>query len=332
MQTIAKLYQQVSRYQHVERIGNDEVQGLLQGTLWIQEKLDGANLSVSWDQEANDFIICSRQNVVYHHGECHNNSFSRAVEHVKSDPNFVLLFEQNPNVILRCEYLTKHKVPILPEFEGKVVIFDVETFKLSDAFLMATADDNEFIDDVIKYDYSYLHYNDYENLRTQFNTLLWLSAVSADKVTVEQLQEWSQGNSQYCEYREGIVIKNYEFTNKWGFTKWGKVISPVFDQKKALKTKAKLEVGELEQLFVNKFVTPGYVEKEIHKIRDAKGEVSTKDMGQIIGRVPYELFQDEMWRFLGKANAGEFNFRVWRAATIEKVREYALSYFNGKSV
>lgn len=130
------------------------------------------------------------------------------------------------------------------------------------------------------------------------------------------------------EYREGIVIKNYSFTNKYGRMKWGKVISPVFDEKKALKARPKLEVGELEQAFVDKFVTPGYVEKEIHKIRDEKGDVSTKDMGRIIGCVPYEIFQDEMWRFLGKNNAGAFNFRVWRSLVIDKVREYALAHFN----
>ena len=104
-------------------------------------------------------------------------------------------------------------------------------------------------------------------------------------------------------------MKNYNFTNIYGRMKWGKVISPIFDEKKALKARVKLAVGEFEQAFVDKFVTKGYVEKEIHKIRDEKGEVSTKDMGRIIGKVPYEIFQDEMWRFLGKNNAGDFNFR-----------------------
>lgn len=317
------LYKHVTKYQHVERIGNSEVQGLLQGTVWIQEKLDGANLSVAWDTEASDFIICSRQNPIYHTGECHNKGFQAAVDFVINNPQFAELLSTHPTMILRCEYLTKHKVPVKPEFNKTVVIYDVEQIRdirIGDTFVPTD-------------EYFYIPYEVYEQtLISRFPNLPWLTAELAANPTIEQLQEWSKGDSDYFEYREGIVIKNYEFTNKYGRTKWGKVISPVFDAKKALKARPKLEVGELEQLFVNKFVTPGYVEKEIHKIRDAKGEVSTKDMGQIIGKVPYELFQDEMWRFLGKANAGEFNFRVWRAATIEKVREYALSYFNGKSV
>ena len=48
----------------------------------------------------------------------------------------------------------------------------------------------------------------------------------------------SKGDSDYFEYREGIVVKNYEFTNKYGRTKWGKVISPVFDAEEGLEGKA----------------------------------------------------------------------------------------------
>jgi len=329
MQEYAMLYEHVARYQHVERLGNDEVQGILQGTVWVQEKIDGANLSIAWDQVAKDFIICSRKNVVYHNGECTNKGFQRAVDYIKGEPAFTDIFQFDPTLILRGEFLTKHKVPINEEFVGKVVIFDVEQHSL-----IALEERN---------DYRYLTYNEdpessgpladpdsYEWYRQTYPQLLWVPAIQLKNPTIEQLQELSKGDSDFCEYREGIVIKNYEFTNKWGFTKWGKVISPVFDEKKALKVKPKLEVGELEQIFVDKFVTPGYVEKEIHKIRDEKGEVSTKDMGRIVGKVPYEIFQDEMWRFLNKNNAGALNFRVWRAAVINKVREYALAYFNGK--
>jgi len=321
MNETTKMYRHVTRYQHVERLGNSEVQGILQGRVLIQEKLDGANLTIAWDQETNDFIICSRQNPVYHSGECHNKSFNRVVEYIKNEPQFKALFEEHPYVMLRCEYLTKHKVPIKEEFNGKAVIYDVE---------QVFCGQDEDINEAPRY--AYVPYDNYAPMREKYSNLLWLTAAVAENPTIEELQDWSKGDSEFFEYREGIVIKNYSFTNKYGRTKWGKVISPVFDAKKALKARPKLEPGELEQAFVDKFVTPGYVEKEIHKIRDEKGEVSTKDMGQIIGKVPYELFQDEMWRFLGKSNAGVFNFRVWRAATIEKVREYALSYFNSPKV
>lgn len=326
-----KLYRQVTSYQHVEKIGNSEVQGILQGKVWIQEKLDGANLSVAWDQESDDFIICSRNNVVYHTGECHNKGFQKAIDYIKSEFGFKQLFAECPDLILRCEYLTKHKVPVKKEFNGKVVIYDVE---ITPNDLRNDTDYDIYLtyDEAFKASGDEVDEMSYTWYRQTFPELLWLTAITAINPTVEELQEWSKGHSDYFEYREGIVIKNYDFTNKYGRTKWGKVISPVFDAKKSLKARSKLEVGELEQMFVDKFITPGYVEKEIHKIRDAKGDVSTKDMGQIIGRVPYELFQDEMWRFLGKANAGEFNFRVWRAATIDKVRKYALAYFNSTLV
>ena len=313
MDEVSKLYKNVTKYQHVERIGNDEVQGLLQGTVWIQEKIDGANLSLSWDQGENDFILCSRNNLVYHDGLCSNNTFQPAVDYIKSNPQFAALFSAHPNVILRCEFMTKHKIPFKDEWNKKIVIFDVEQVSVLDTPPR----------------YAYIPYRVYrDTMMERYDELPWLKALEVDNPTIEQLQELSKAESEYMEYREGIVIKNYTFTNKYGRMKWGKVISPVFDQKKALKARAKLEIGELEAAFVDKFVTKGYVEKEIHKIRDEKGEVSVRDMGRIIGCVPYEIFQDEMWRFLGKNNAGTFNFRLWRAAVIDKVREYALSYFD----
>ena len=316
MDQIVKLYKHVTRYQHVERIGNDEVQGLLQGTLWIQEKIDGANLSVSWDLNTCDFIVCSRQNLVYHDGVCSNNSFQSAIDHIKSEPQFEAMLRLHPNIILRCEHMKKHKIPFKDEYNGKVVIYDVEQILFSEDL---GGDPN----------YTYIPYPIYRDVwMERYDKLLWLEAIEVNKPTVEQLQELSKAESKYMEYREGIVLKNYSFKNKYGRTKWGKVISPIFDAKKALKARAKLEVGELEQAFVDKFITPGYVEKEIHKIRDENGTVSTKDMGRIIGKVPHEIFQDEMWRFLGKNNAGTFNFRLWRAATIDRVRECALAYFN----
>ena len=319
MQEVVKLYKHVTRYQHVERLGNDEVQGILQGTVWIQEKLDGANLSVSWDPETNDFIVCSRQNLVYHDGLCSNKSFQPVVDYIKNEPEFEDLLKNHPNLILRGEYLTKHKVPFKPEFEKKFAIFDVEhTYFAYDEEL----DGGERC--------VYVPYPIYkEKFIDKYTNLIWVLATEFKNPTIEQLQGLSKLDSDFMEYREGIVIKNYDFTNKFGFTKWGKVISPIFDEKKALKARAKLEVGELEQAFVDKFVTPGYVEKEIYKLRMMlDGSLSIKDMNKIIGIVPYQIFQDEMWRFLSKANAGEFNFRLWRSATINRVREIALSYFN----
>jgi hypothetical protein len=321
MDVVSKLYKHVTKYQHVERIGNSEVQGLLQGTVWIQEKIDGANLSVSWDREASNFILCSRNNAVAHGGEVYNKTFQPAYDYIVNEPQWAALLQAHPHIILRCEFMTKHKIPFKDEWNKKVVIYDVEQI-----FCGQDEDINE------SPRYTYIPYRAYRDaLMSRYSDLPWLEAVEVDQPTIEQLQELSKAESQYAEYREGIVIKNYGFTNKYGRTKWGKVISPVFDEKKALKARAKLEVGELEAAFVDKFVTQGYVEKEIHKIRDEKGDVSTKDMGRIIGCVPYEIFQDEMWRFLGKNNAGTFNFRLWRAAVIDKVREHALNYFNGSN-
>lgn len=324
MNETTKLYQQVTKYQHVERLGNSEVQGILQGKVWIQEKIDGANLSVSWDREAEDFIICSRRNPIYHHGECHNKNFQPVVDYITGTHAFRQLFAECPTMILRGEYMTKHKVPFKPEFEKKFVIFDVEITpedpRSGGKYLYLTYDSapGAEVDEM-----------SYEWYRQTFHDLLWLEAVCLENPTIEQLQELSKAESTFMEYREGIVVKNYDFINKYGRVKWGKVISPVFDEKKALKARPKLEVGAAEQAFLDKYLTPGYVEKEIHKIRDEKGEVSIKDMGRIVGVVPYEIFQDQMWKFIHKNNINVFNFCVWKKLATEKTREYALNYFNG---
>ena len=41
------------KYPHLERFGNDEVQGIEFGECWIFPKLDGANASIWWGYYSN---------------------------------------------------------------------------------------------------------------------------------------------------------------------------------------------------------------------------------------------------------------------------------------
>jgi len=59
----------LTRYTHIERLGNEEVEGLLDGECVIQNKIDGTNLTVAWYDEPIGLVIASRNNVVYRNGD-----------------------------------------------------------------------------------------------------------------------------------------------------------------------------------------------------------------------------------------------------------------------
>ena len=96
----------VKRYQHVERFGSREVEGLLDGKCIVQEKIDGANLTVA-TLPNEGMIIGTRRRCIYREGDT-KNSFRGAVEYVLGHKGLVALMEDVPGWTLRGEIGRAH--------------------------------------------------------------------------------------------------------------------------------------------------------------------------------------------------------------------------------
>jgi len=292
------------RYQHVERLGDDEVDGLLDGTVVVQEKIDGANATVAWDEDAG-LLVCTRNRAISIGGEP-PNGFRGLVEYVLAHDGIKELFQSHPDWILRGEWLVRHSVVYPIEYMNKLYVFDVQ---LRDG--------------------SYIPWQEYKDVLSLFEIEMVPHIAVMENPTVADLVPLTQEPSLLGGgEREGIVAKRYDFVNCYGRTVWGKLVSADFREKNKLHFGAgHKEPVELQ--FAAACVTEHLVLKIIDKIRDERGSVSVRNMPEILGRAWHDVFNEELWGFVKKHRVGKFDFRAARKLVERKTRDIALAYFNG---
>ena len=122
---------------------------------------------------------------------------------------------------------------------------------------------------------------------------------------------------------EGIVIKNYGWSNKQNTQVWAKVVTAEFkdDFHKAMGPNV-LEGKSPAQAICDKACTSALVEKEYAKIVVAEGEWSNKFIPRLFHTVYYSVVTEELWDCLKdlKFNA-LVNFKELQQLCIQKVKQ-----------
>ena len=85
-------------YQHVERVGKDEVEGILHGTCYVMPKLDGTNGVVWYD---GNTIHCGSRN----REVSVNNDNQGFMNYIIKDQRFWDFFKRHPDLTLYGEWL-----------------------------------------------------------------------------------------------------------------------------------------------------------------------------------------------------------------------------------
>jgi len=318
----------LTRYQHIERLGNEEVEGLLDGECVVQNKIDGTNLTVAWYAEPVGLVVASRNNVVYRNGAFVDFSvklkdgspkldadgkpvvehrFVDAVDYVRAHGGIQTLAAMG--YILRGEFLIHHSMAYDKEKYGHLYIFDVQE--------RATG---VYVPTIKWIPLAEEHGVRYVPMLTTLNS-----------PSVEALVELSKGPDEFgAKQKEGIVVKSFAFTNKYGRTTWGKIVSADFTEKMHAAMGATND-DPPEIKFAARVVTFDFVMKTIHSIEEENDfeKLDIRDMRHVLGRVWHDSFVEELWDFILKENVRVFDFRAARKVVEEKTRNVALAYFNG---
>lgn len=128
---------------------------------------------------------------------------------------------------------------------------------------------------------------------------------------------------------EGIVIKAFNadgkpYVNKYGRTTWAKIVRPEFKEKHVIEMGVceKKLPSELEQKFSSEFVTPGRVEKIKQKICTEKNTGwQSKYISELLGRVYYDVFTEELYRFVSKNKVKSLDFKVLQQYVYYNVKQ-----------
>jgi hypothetical protein len=288
---------QFEKYQHVEQLGRDEVDGILNGTVYIFDKLDGSNVSVYLNDDG-EIEVASRNRVL-----SLDNDHCGVYKYVLSQPNFKRFFEQYPKLRLFGEWLVPHNVRNYKDDAWrKLYIFDVMYF------------------DVFKERERYLRYESYSEILEKFGIDFIPCITTLENPTEELVLSYKDS----CRFLtssgkgEGIVIKNYDFVNKYGRTTWAKVVRP----REKLPAKIKTPInGNIESDIVEKYLTPELIQKEQAKIvADIGYSFEPKLIPRLLQTVWHVFISEELFDAVKKFHNPTINFKILNHLVIQKTK------------
>ena len=289
------------KYQHIERFGTMEVEGIEFGTCHIFPKIDGTNGQVYLK---DDLIVTGSRNRELNI-EDDNQGFH---DWVIRQENIVEFFLEFPLLRLYGEWLVPHTLKTYREDAWrKFYVFDVAVL----------AGENE----------EYLTYEQYQPLLEKYQIDYIPPIAIVNNPIYENLIKKLDSNSflikDGCGFGEGIVIKRYDYKNKYGRTTWAKIVRTDYadEHKKVMGSKptdgSKMVEGEI----IEKYCGKTLIDKVYAKIENENGGWSSKFIPRLLQTVFYDLINEETWNFVKENKMPTINFRTLNFLTINKIKE-----------
>lgn len=299
------------KYQHVERFGTSEVEQIELGETYIFPKIDGTNASV-W----------------IHNGEIQAGSRKRHLsldednagfyEWVLKQDNIKEYLTENPTHRLYGEWLVPHALKTYRDDAWKrFYVFDVAVDK-------GESEIQHEGDSLTKL----LHYEEYKDLLDNHNIDYIIPISQITNASYEQLVNQLKKNVFLIEdgkgVGEGIVIKNYDFKNKYGRQTWAKIVTSEFKEKHS-KVHGHSEIKGakmVEQEIAEKFVTKALCEKVYAKIELENDGFRSKNIPQLLHTVFYDVVKEESWNFIKEFKNPTINYKTLQHFVSVKTKEH----------
>jgi hypothetical protein len=126
--------------------------------------------------------------------------------------------------------------------------------------------------------------------------------------TLELIKELA-AQSTLGDKSEGVVIKNYEFLNKFGDRVYAKYVNPEFKEENAIVFGGNNRGAEHyhEIWATNKYMTLARVQKIMQKLSAIKNApLDIKDTARVIQSAYHDMFEEAMWEIAKKCRAINF--------------------------
>jgi hypothetical protein len=288
------------KYMHIERFGTSETHGIELGLCYVFPKIDGTNASVWRKDYDSHFEIKSgsrnRELTV-------DNDNAGFCAWVSENSNLNDFFYNNSSLRLYGEWLVPHTLKTYEEKAWR----------------------NFYVFDVMDGNY-YLPYEVYKPLLEKYNIDYIPPICKVKNPTYERLNNQLEKNGYLIKdgegTGEGIVIKNYDYKNKYGRVVWAKIVKNDFKLKhqKASDVCEIKESKTVEEIIVKKYVNSVLVEKEFSKIENEAGW-SSKFIPRLLNTVFYCLIKEESWNFIKENKFPRIDFTRLNQLTIQKIKE-----------
>lgn len=292
------------KYQHLERFGNTEVEGIEVGTVYVFPKIDGTNGSV-WQH--NDMMCCGSRNRELTLDNDNAGFFNAMVK----DNAVARYIHEHPQHILYGEWLVPHTLKTYNDDAWRrFYVFDV--FDRNKERLLS--------------------YDEYSP-----------AAIAAGLNVIPPIAIIKNGSEEHftqCLAKanylvkdgegqgEGIVLKNYDYKNKYGRQTWAKIVGNEFKAKHHLEMGAPVVGCEIvEEKIVAKYVTQALVDKVHAKIVNEMDGWSSKYIARLLHTVYYDLVTEETWNFVKEFKSPKIDFKVLSHYTTARIKELRKELF-----
>jgi ATP-dependent RNA circularization protein (DNA/RNA ligase family) len=277
-------------------------------------------------------------------GFLHDEDLDGLVDYVKSNKAIIDMVTNNPNYIFYCEYLVKHTIVYPIESQKQLYFYDI--FHIDSA--------------------QYLPYEALEILGNTYKINYVKPLARLECPSVEDCKKYMNINTYNgSPQQEGIVIKNFEFRNKWGRCAYAKIVNEQFKElnisifskrskccdysveekegkftcQKCGKeceytTKEQERKEPIENKIALKYCTQARVEKIINKIIDQsymyqaleERKTSEKDIPQLLGMVFNDVVTEEIWDIIKSFKNPTINFKILNNEITKLTKKYFFEY------
>lgn len=269
-------------YPKIKHLDAEETFWILDYYCYVQEKLDGANLSV-W-LENWDMYVGSRSQIVG--SPKVKEGFRGAVEYCMNHKGIAAIFNHYPNYRLFGEWLVKHSIPYPQECYQKFYLYD-----------MFNEDTKEFLTPNIVCAIAREFWVNYPEILLEWKML-----------SPEQIKE-VVGTSKIAQAWEGVVIKAPEFTNKFFEKQYAKMVTENFKEANKLSFGCSAK-HDIELNFATTFVSIPRLLKIINKIEQGHDrKVKRSDIPQLLWMMWHDVFTEELWGYVKKHHEPTIDFK-----------------------
>jgi disulfide oxidoreductase YuzD len=283
------------KYPKIHRYGLAEVEGILDSPVTIQEKIDGANVSI-WLNE-NGEVRCGTRNRELPSTE----SFNGFQDYVYANPNIEKWCREHPNLRLYGEWLVPHTIRYPENAYHKIYLFDIYN---NEDELFATQTLVERVASELGLEYPKIFVRD-------------------ETMTLEQVKQYV-GMSVIGDGGEGVVIKNETFVNRFGNFCYAKIVHENFkEQNKVAFGGNDKSLESYEEIkIMNKYCSHARVVKIMNKVQCSTDEpLGMKHTPRIAESCYYDLITEDMWEIIKKPMT--INFKTLKGLCMKKfVRLY----------
>ena len=293
------------KYQHIERLGSLEVDDILLGTCYVFPKIDGTNGSI-WIDEGI-FKAGSRNRELTENKD--NANFYKSILTESQFDGIKKLLKDNTNYKIFGEWLIPHSLKTYrDEAWRKFYVFDI----------IVEVDENEF---------RYMKYEEYQKICEKYN-INYIPCLKIIKNPTEERLYTSLVENDYLikdgeGQGEGLVIKNYDFVNKFGRTIWAKIVTSEFKEKhrKVMGASEITEKQLSEDKIIETYCTEALVEKIYSKIVNEKEGWCSKFIPRLLETVFHDLVVECTYNAINKLKIKKIDFVRLKKLTHQKIKQ-----------